>query len=77
MFKIRSSLSIALAIYLPDNVIERISVSKMEEYLGLLGYIIKNKQTNDNNKKQITLKLFPVKTLFKNKLSATRLEPLK
>ena len=43
---------------LPDNVIERISVSKMEEYLGLLGYIIKNKKTNDNNKK---LKLFPLK----------------
>ena len=38
----------------------------MEEYVGLLEYIIKNKQTNDNNKKQITLKLFPVKTLFKN-----------
>lgn len=57
MFKIRSS-HLALATYLPDNVIERISVSKMEEYLGLLGCIIKNKQTNDNNKK---LKLFPAK----------------
>ena len=34
----------------------------MEEYLGLLGYIIKNKQTNDNNKK---LKLFPAEKFLK------------
>ena len=59
---------------MPDNVIERISVSRMEEYSGLLGCIIKNKQTNDNNKK---LRLFPGKMFLKHKLSAAGLQPLK